>query len=146
MEPLGYGEPDGHRYPNFARNNEYLLHHVASHVCHLNMGLRYLSGDWNVLQDSLPAFDILRQAGFREVQDVALERWGIPVRATCKNCTRKDFLYLSPELLELLVGVEVIDSIWPDHVVLVAKFDILIFSCQGRIWKHQLIIPAFAVP
>ena len=117
-----YGEPDGHKYPHHVRNNEYLLHHVAAHVCHLCTGPRYVAGDLNVLQDSLPAFEILNQAGFREVQDVAFERWGQPVLNTCKSCTRKDFLYLSPELQEILTGVQVIDTIWPDHSILLAKF------------------------
>ena len=68
-----YGEPDGHRYPNHLRNNEFLLHHVASHVSTLCTGCRFVAGDWNVLQDSLPAFDLLVQAGFWDIQDLALE-------------------------------------------------------------------------
>ena len=117
-----YGEPDGHRHPNHVRNTEFLLHHVASHICHLSNGPRYVSGDWNVSQDSLPAFDILTNAGFREVQDLGFERWGIPVQNTCKSKTRKDFMYLSPELQDILVGVDVLHDVWPDHSVLVAKF------------------------
>ena len=117
-----YGEPDGHRYPHHLRNTEYLLHHIASHVCHLSSGCRYVAGDWNVDQDTLPAFDILFQAGFREVQDLALERWGQPIAPTCKQSTRKDFLYLSPELQELLIGVDILTDVWPDHAVVVARF------------------------
>ena len=100
-----YGEPDGHKYPNHMRNTEYLLHHVISHGCHLSAGLRYVAGDWNVLQDSLPAFEILQQAGFREVQDIAFERWATPIQTTCKSSTRKDFLYLSPEMQEFFCWV-----------------------------------------
>ena len=117
-----YGEPDGHRYPHHMRNNEFLLHHVASHVCHLSSGFRYVAGDWNISQNAVPAFDILFQAGFREVQDIALERWGQPVQCTCKQSTRKDFLYLSPELQELLLGVDIVQDVWPDHAVIVARF------------------------
>ena len=117
-----YGEPDGHRYPNHLRNTEFLLHHVASHVCHLSSGLRFVSGDWNVEQDSLPAFDILTRCGFRDVQDLALERWGHPIQVTCKNRARKDFLYISPKLQELMCGVETLPDVWPDHSVLMAKF------------------------
>ena len=112
-----YGEPDGHKYPNHLRNTEFLLHHVASHVCHLSSGFRYVAGDWNVVQDSLPAFDILVQAGFRDVQDLMNDKWGIPPQNTYKSATRKDFLYLSPELQELLVGADVLHDIWPGHAV-----------------------------
>ena len=101
-----YGEPDGHRYPNHLRNTEFLLHHVASHVCHLCTGPRFVAGDWNVCQDSIPAFGILMQAGFRDVQDLALEKWGIQIQNTCKSKTRKDFLYLSPELQEFFVALK----------------------------------------
>ena len=117
-----YGEPDGHHYPNHAMNNEYMLHHVASHVCHLSSGLRFISGDWNAEFDSLPVFDLLAQAGFREVQDLALGCWGQPVQTTCKGRTRKDFMFLSPELQSLLRSVEVTHDVWPDHAVLKASF------------------------
>ena len=116
------GEPDGHSYPHRLRNTECLLHHVASHVCHLTSGLRYVAGDWNVSQDTLPAFEILNQAGFRDVQDIACDRWGIGLQNTCKNRTRKDFLYISPELQELLTETAVLHDVWPDHSVIVAKF------------------------
>lgn len=70
----------------------------------------------------LPAFDILHRAGFRDVQNLAFEWWGQPIAATCKNSTRKDFLYISPEMQQLLRGVEIHNDVWPDHVVLSGKF------------------------
>ena len=117
-----YGEPDGHLYPNHVRNNEYLLHHAAAQICHLSTGLRYVAGDFNVIQDSLPSFDILRRAGFRDAQDVAFAKWGQPIVPTCKQTTRKDFLYLSPELQELLLAVHVTSDVWPDHAILKGCF------------------------
>ena len=117
-----YGEPDGHKYPHHSRNNEFLLHHVASHICHLCTGFRFVSGDWNELQNSLPAFDLLHQAGFRDIQDLAWERWGYPIQNTCKSRTRKDFLYISPGLQQILSEVRVLHDVWPDHATLVAQF------------------------
>lgn len=58
-----YGEPESSMYPSQKQNNEVLLHHVASHVCHLAKGPRFVAGDWNVLQNSLPSFAILENAG-----------------------------------------------------------------------------------
>ena len=73
---VAYGEPNSHLSPGYLRNNEHILHHVASHVCHLCSGPRFLAGDWNVSMGSLPVFDLLSRAGFRDIQEVALERWG----------------------------------------------------------------------
>lgn len=129
-----YGEPNAHHYPCYMRNNEHLLHHLATQVCHLSVGPRFLSGDWNVHQDSLPSFQILIQAGFRDIQDVALERWGKAVMPTCKNKTRKDFLYISPELQDLLFGVEVLDDVWPDHAVLLGRFHALKNAPEVWVW------------
>ena len=86
-----YGEPESSSYPQAKQNNESLLHHVAGHVCHLSKGPRYVAGDWNILQNSTPAFDILENAGFRDLQDLACDLWGQPIINTCKNATRKDF-------------------------------------------------------
>ena len=129
-----YGEPNGHLYPAYLRNNEVLLHHVAAHVVNLCAGPRFVSGDWNVVQDSLPAFDILTRAGFRDLQDIALERWGQPIQHTCKGRTRKDFLYVSPELQDLLVGVEVMHDVWPDHSVMYGQFRAFAHSPPVYVW------------
>ena len=117
-----YGEPNSHLYPGYLRNNEHILHHVASHVCHLCSGPRFLAGDWNVSMGSLPVFDLLSRAGFRDIQEVALERWGHEIQFTCKGRTRRDFLFLSPEMQELLTGLEVVHDVWPDHSMLVGSF------------------------
>ena len=129
-----YGEPDGHLYPNHIRNNEFLLHHVAAQVCHLTSGMRYVAGDFNVLQDSLPAFSILHAAGFKDLQDIANERWGTSVVPTCKHATRKDFLYVSPELQELLTEVVIRHDVWPDHSVLQGYFRMPSFASKSWVW------------
>ena len=136
-----YGEPNGHSYPAYLRNNEYLLHHLASHVCNLCVGPRFVSGDWNVDQDTLPAFDLLAKAGFRDLQDIALERWGDSVQLTCKGRTRKDFLYVSPELQDLLVSVKVVHDIWPDHSVLSGRFRSVHCSPRILVWPTPAAFP-----
>ena len=136
-----YGEPNSHQYPAYLRNNEQILHHLSAHVCNLCSGPRFVSGDWNVEQDGLPAFGLLMQAGFRDIQDIALERWGVSIRPTCKGKTRKDFLYISPELQELLIGVSVTDDVWPDHSVLLGKFRGLINSPRVWVWPAPTAFP-----
>ena len=105
------------------------------------LGPRFIAGDWNVDQDILPAFDLLRQAGFQDIQDVALSRWGLPIQSTCKSKTRKDFLYLSPELQELLVDISVIDDIFPDHAVLVGKFRPISQAQPTWVWPTPHAFP-----
>ena len=136
-----YGEPDGHLYPNHLRNNEYLLHHAAAQICHLTKGLRFLAGDWNVTQNSLPAFDLLERAGFRDLQDLLLARFGQSIVPTCKNATRKDFLYLSPELQELLVGGRVIEDVLPDHAALLGSFRSPRSRPKCFVWPKPLAFP-----
>ena len=129
-----YGEPNAHHYPSFLKNNEHLLHHAAAHVCNLSSGPRFISGDWNVQQDSLPAFGLLAQAGFRDIQDIALERWGQPIQLTCKGKSRPDFMYVSPELADLLTEVEVIHDVWPDHAILCGRFRTLCNAPSMWVW------------
>eukprot|EP00435_Cladocopium_sp_Y103_P041452 s2524_g11.t1 len=117
-----YGEPDGHLYPARVEHNAALLHHAACQICHLQTGLRFVAGDLNMSPDDVPAFDILRGAGFKDVQDLAEEIWGVAIQPTCKGKTRKDYLFISPELQCLLTEVRVLQDIWPDHAVLLASF------------------------
>ena len=139
-----YGEPNSHTHPCFAQNNEYLLHHLATNLCGLCTGPRFLAGDLNVHQDSLPAFEILRQHGFRDIQEVALFRWGAPVQNTCKGKTRKDFLFLSPELQDLLIEVHLAQDVWPDHAVLSGRFQQVAFLPSLRVWPspHSMTWPS----
>ena len=41
---------------------------------------------------------------------------------TCKQATRKDFLWLSPELVDAFLDLEVANDRFPDHAVLRARF------------------------
>ena len=113
-----YGEPDGHLHPAHRVHNEILLQHVAGHVCHLSRGFRYVAGDFNETFDSLPAFQILQSAGFKDLQTLALERFGKVIENTRKQKTRKDFCFISPELQDLLIRVDVLQDVFPDHAVL----------------------------
>ena len=117
-----YGEPEGPLYPNHKTHNEQLLQHAISQICYLTKGPRYVAGDWNVASHSIPAFAELEQAGFCDLQDIAAQRWGLPVRNTCKAATRKDYCYISRELQALLKEVHIEDDVFPNHAVLWGRF------------------------
>lgn len=113
-----YGEPPGIKHPDAWVNTNTLLLETLDHLLEIG-GLRFVAGDFNFEQGTLEAF---ANAGFKDIQDLAAERWGTQVQMTCKQKTRKDFCYLSPELQSLLVGVEVDHTIWADHATLLGRF------------------------
>ena len=80
------------------------------------------AGDFNFEQNSLEVFQPIAGAGFRDLQNIANERWGFPIRATCTKTTRKDFCFVSPELQSMLIRIEFDDTIWADHAVLKGLF------------------------
>ena len=136
-----YGEPEGCSYPLQKTHNEALLHHVVNHVCYLARGPRFVTGDWNVDQDSLPVFEQLANAGFRELQDLAHMHWGQPIAMTCKGVTRRDFCYVSPELQQLLLAVHVEQDLFPDHAVLWGVFRPLGSLVPRQVWFVPQALP-----
>jgi len=129
-----YGEPDGHLYPHHQQHNEFLLQAVVSQVCGLSAGPRFVAGDWNCLPSSLPVFELLSSFGFRDIQDVAWDKWGFQPQVTCQKKTRKDYCFLSPELQMLMTGYNVLDDVWPDHALLQGTFAKLSQAVPRQIW------------
>ena len=121
---MGYLELRG-----YCRALRFTLHMCQSH------GPRFLAGDFNLLPSELHLLDQWRALGFREVQDIFWERAGIEPRPTCKHCTRKDYLFLSPELQEALVSFHLDDTIFPDHSVLSASFQLGSSSIPRLLWR-----------
>ena len=130
-----YGEPDSHYYPSRLQHNEALLRAVTDSVGFLSSGPRFVVGDWNVASGELPVFAVLEGLGFKDLQDIAAERWGIPPQPTCKARTRKDFCYISPELQHLLIQVDVINDVWPDHAMLLGRFHRLGEASLNDVWR-----------
>jgi len=123
------------------QHNEALLQSAIESVGFLSSGPRVIAGDWNVSMGEIPAFDTLSQLGFKDLQELAAERWGIPPRPTCKTKTRKDFCFISPELQEVLVDVSVLDDVWPDHSILQGKFQRFRECIPRLIWKTPCEFP-----
>ena len=136
-----YGEPEGGAHPNHFAHNNALLSAVASQVCCLSRGLRMVSGDWNVSEGSLPAFSLLHEHGFKDLQQVAWERWGCPIAMTCKGRTRRDYCFLSPELQELLVDVAIKHDQWPDHSLLQGVFQHVNKLAPRKVWNPPSMFP-----
>lgn len=130
-----YGEPESQQYPARLVHNEALLQAVTASVGFLSSGPRFIAGDWNVAYGELPVFSTLESLGFRDLQDVAQERWGVSPFPTCKMKTRKDFCFISPELQQLLLKVEVCADVWPDHAIVTGTFQRVKCCVSREVWR-----------
>ena len=142
-----YGESAGTWHPNHLHNTNQVLHAVATQVCLHSTGLRVVAGDFNVGEDDVVAFNILHAAGFKDIQTLAAERWGLPIQNTCKCSTRVDFCYVSPELQVLMSQVTIRSDVWPDHSILIAHFNGSGQDVPRYIWRqpHAVEWPQFEV-
>ena len=116
-----YGEPPGVSHPD-AQSNTDILAHDLFQVLHPIGGLRFFAGDFNFEKGGLEIFQTLEAAGYRDLQDIAYDRWGIIPQKTCKQSTRKDFCFISPELQVYLVDVKVDHTFWADHAIVQGFF------------------------
>ena len=95
---------------------------IATRRIVLNMpGMRFICGDFNQEQD-LPQVEIWKSAGWKEVQMMHAERTGTPCQATCKMKSRKDFIWISPELQPYFDCIDVVPHVFPDHSAVCAHF------------------------
>ena len=116
-----YGYPEGKVHLNAKARTAAILDFAFEHVRQLP-GPRFLTGDWNYTIGSLDVVSSLHDAGWVEVQDLFAQRTGAAVCMTCKQVSRKDFLFLSPELAMAFVDLSVHQTIFADHAVLCAHF------------------------
>ena len=138
---LVYGYPEGSKcHSNQLDRTNAILDFAVD--CLLDMsGPRILGGDWNFEPHQLSACDRLAAYGWKEVQDLEFLRSGRPVSFTCKNSTRKDFLYVSPELACHFKALIVDNLSFADHAVLHASF-----TCSGSAPVRYLWPCPSAVP
>ena len=109
-------------------------------------GPRFFAGDWNFEIHELSVCAKLRSAGWVEVQDLLHSRTGAPVRLTCKAATRKDYLWLSPDLALAFLGLNVDFDTFADHAVLVAQFQGGPHHLARFVWPCPKPIPWQQVP
>ena len=113
-------------------------------------GPRFVAGDFNLEPGEVPRTALLRQHGFRELQEVARIKFGRDPEVTCRQATQKDFLYLSPELQASLLGAEVSWDFFADHGVLAGTFQLAQRDCATFTWRvpqQRRSLPAgFAMP
>lgn len=92
--------------------SDILLSNLTDRIVFASRGYRVLMGDFNQTTQDLPQFDIWRQHGFREIQEIALHTWHQEILPTCKNKSVKDHIWISPELIDLLISVKVDNTVF----------------------------------
>eukprot|EP00435_Cladocopium_sp_Y103_P070105 s132_g34.t1 len=116
-----YGYPTGKNHLDAQERTVKLLDFACDHLLSLP-GPRFFGGDWNYEPHELAITVRLQAAGWQEIQDLEFCRTGkLPV-ATCKSTTRKDVLWVSPELAFSFRGASVDHTTFADHSILVGSF------------------------
>ena len=119
---VAYCPPTGPTHPQAKQSANGLLHAAVHQLAQMD-GPRYLAGDFNHDLQDLESLQQLQGLHFIEVQDLQQSLTGVLPKATCKHKTRRDFLYISPELVPLFRGVVIDHDRWIDHATVVATFE-----------------------
>eukprot|EP00438_Fugacium_kawagutii_P015307 Skav221896 [mRNA] locus=scaffold1395:707190:712031:+ [translate_table: standard] len=113
-----------------------LLQILVDRLATQMQGKRFIMGDFNQLDGSLPATKFLYDQGWREIQDLHHSKTGQAPLPTCKGKTRKDFVWLSPELVQFHVSTFVHPTTFKDHAVLGAFFHRFGSPEQVPLWRQ----------
>lgn len=141
-----YGYPQGKLHHNALERTISMLDFLVDHATNVATGPRYLCGDWNFEANQLPVTQHLWNLGWREAQDLHFQRTGRPPEPTCKHSTRKDFLWLSPELVAMFLDVSLDHERFPDHSVIKARFRLGSEYALRYLWPQPQPVPWMQVP
>eukprot|EP00438_Fugacium_kawagutii_P014108 Skav225594 [mRNA] locus=scaffold1527:168505:176565:- [translate_table: standard] len=128
---VAYGYAAGSETASVREQTELLLQQLTKQVEPDQRGLKFIGGDFNQHHGKLQECKLWEEYGWKELQSLGMERWNIPPGVTCKGKSRKDFVYLSPDLQRLLLGVVNQSDPFPDHHVLYGRTWILLFSMMS---------------
>lgn len=127
-----YCPPRGPTYPKAKELSEALLKPLTEELVVGRRGPRIISGDFNSAPLSLEAMKLWKEAGWVEAQDLFRSRGMWDPVPTCKNATRPDQVWLSPEIAPWVVNVGVGDW-FPDHKALLLRIN---FPTKLQVESH----------
>lgn len=132
-----------HRPTNVATQTktDQLLSLAVDRVVHECSGPRIIMGDWNQPAGVLSQEKVLLAKGFVEIQVLAEQLLHRKPSPTCKGSTIKDFMWISPELIPMLLDVNVDQFAFPDHAVLSASFRSFAEKQPIQTWPKPAPIP-----
>ena len=123
------------------QQTETILKQLTHRIVEQGEGPRFIAGDFNQDPDILEEPKVWQSKGWKEAQEVFFEMTGKYPEITCKHRTRKDYLWLSPELCRQLLRVEVLHDSFKDHAVIVAEFQAFRSSSKIPVWRKPLPLP-----
>eukprot|EP00435_Cladocopium_sp_Y103_P039949 s1234_g10.t2 len=136
-----YGPAKGSETAAVRAEADEMLSHVTNQIVHGMKGKRFILGDLNQLHGQLSQTDIWSKLGWKEIQDLEESRTGKKPVNTCKNSTRKDFVWISPELQPYWLSTEVRTLAFKDHAVLSAMFQPFGKPETVPLWRKPKSIP-----
>ena len=135
-----YGVPKSQAHPQALAETESILEPLTREVVLGRHGPRIIAGDFNHPTHALRDLGIWMEKGWVELQSLALARWGRPIENTCKEASRHDFIWLSPEAAALCRSADY-HRIFADHIVLEAVLYVPPTSGFIRTWPRPATVP-----
>ena len=130
-----YGFPDSSQHKERTFQTECILAEVVMRVGQQASGPRIVAGDMNHGPQQLQSLQMLHSLGFREAQQYAAAKWGVPIRNTTAGSQLIDQIWLSPELLAILERVDVLDVEWADHSSVQCTFNGNPAAVLSHVWR-----------
>ena len=115
----GYSEA-AHRI-DVQQQTDSLLQGLTDRLVFGAHGPRVIAGDFNQLKHDIPQVEVWERAGWLDAQDYAHKMWNQIPQTTCKKTTRKDYVFLSPEIQPFVRSVKIDWSFFPDHAVIMVE-------------------------
>ena len=120
---------------------EELLIELTARVVDGAVGPRAILGDFNQEYGVLQQCKVWEELGWVELQQYAKQQWQRELTPTCKHTSCKDQVWISPELRQHLVGVEVDSSYFADHAVLWGRFQGMSSIPPTPVWPTPKPLP-----
>ena len=111
-----------------------IIKQATHRLVHCMKGKRIIMGDFNQLDGQLDEIEKLKQLGWKEIQQLDLERAQRPISLTCKQTSTKDFVWISPELIPYFLGAHT-SNLFADHQVLYATFKPFGLPSKIHLWR-----------
>ena len=136
-----YGFPVSPESAETQQATEKLCQALTATIVDSQVGLRFIAGDFNQLDQALPSMIQWSDRGWVNAQKWAFDKFGTEIQCTCKGSTTKDHLFLSPELAMYLRSVHVENDWFPDHAILYAKLTAVGSPPMVPLWRQPAEIP-----
>eukprot|EP00438_Fugacium_kawagutii_P006882 Skav204951 [mRNA] locus=scaffold3104:98266:103272:- [translate_table: standard] len=136
-----YGFPKGASHSQPEVQTDMLLEMLVDRLACGSTGPRLLAGDFNHSLSELSQLQRLHGMGWRECQEIAALKWGVPEKPTGKGQSKIDQVWLSPELVGLLREVSVLREQWPDHATVEIQLEIPETLRYADVWSRPRQLP-----